>query len=182
VRLGYELGHDAVAETTQSNGVNAASTCRGVRIRKCYGGGTSGGAVMYTLGSSGPDGRDCTIENCEGLSTFSGLWGDGIHHLTSPTYGASMTLDAQISNEQIITATNGTAFTLNAPINMRYGQRLTIIIRNASGGALGAITWNAVFKMAAFSAPANGFSASIDFIWNGTNWVEVARGGNTVPN
>lgn len=98
------------------------------------------------------------------------------------TYSASMTPDALAGQRQIITATNGTAFTINAPSNPVTGVRMTITIRNASGGALGAITWNAVFKMAAFTAPANGFSRSVDFQFNGSAWVQVAQTGVDVPN
>lgn len=98
------------------------------------------------------------------------------------TYSASMTPDASASNEFDITATNGTAFTINAPTNPIDGQRITITLRNASGGALGAATWDAVFKMSAWTNPANAFSRSIDFKYNATNWVQVSQTGVDVPN
>lgn len=98
------------------------------------------------------------------------------------TYSASMTIDATTANYFPINANNGTAFTINAPTNAVDGQRITVKIKNTSGVALGAATWNAVFKMAAWVNPANGFSASIDFEYDGTNWVEITRGGVTVPN
>lgn len=101
---------------------------------------------------------------------------------TAVTYSGSMTPDASLGNEFDITATNGTAFTINAPTNPTDGQRITITIRNTSGGALGAATWNAVFKMVAWANPANGFSRSIDFRYNGTNWVELMRGAADVAN
>lgn len=98
------------------------------------------------------------------------------------TYSASMTPDATTATQFSITATNGTAFTINAPTNPKRGGSITVTIRNTSGGALGAATWDAVFKMAAWVQPGNGFSATIEFQYNGTNWVEVNRGGVTVPN
>lgn len=98
------------------------------------------------------------------------------------TYSASMTLDASLGRDFTITANNGSAFTINAPTNATTGQRITVMIRNTSGGALGAATWDAVFKMAAWTQPANGFSRSIDCRYDGSNWVEVSRTPADVPN
>lgn len=100
---------------------------------------------------------------------------------TNITYSASMTPDASASNTQIITANNGTAFTINNPTNATTGQRLTITIRNTSGGALGAITWGAKFKMATFTAPATGFSRTVSFIYDGTDWIQDNNAAD-VPN
>ena len=98
------------------------------------------------------------------------------------TYSASMTPDAKLGASQTITATNGSAFTINAPTNALAGRRLKITLRNTSGGALGAATWNAVFKLSAWTNPANGFSRSIEFEYDGSNWVQVAQTGVDVPN
>lgn len=98
------------------------------------------------------------------------------------TYSASMTIDASTGSEFDISDNNGTAFTINAPTNPVDGQRITVTLRNISGGALGAATWNAVFKMSAWTNPANGNSRSIDFRYDGTNWVQVAQTGVDVPN
>jgi hypothetical protein len=98
------------------------------------------------------------------------------------TYSSSMTIDASTGNEQVITATNATAFTINAPTNPATGQYLEITIRNTSGGALGVATWNAAFKMTAWTQPANAFSRTIIFRYNGTNWVEKGRTAADVPN
>src|SRR5712692_283420 len=99
------------------------------------------------------------------------------------TYSASMTFDAANGTEFDITATDGNAFTINAPINPAGdGLVFTAIIRNTSGGALGAVTWNGVFKMSAWTQPANGFSRSIIFRWDQTNWVQISQTGVDVPN
>jgi hypothetical protein len=97
-------------------------------------------------------------------------------------YSASMTPNAAAGNEQIITASSGVAFAINAPTNPATGQYLEITIRNTSGGALGVATWNAVFKMTAWVQPATGFSRTIVFRYNGTNWVEKGRTSADVPN
>jgi hypothetical protein len=75
-----------------------------------------------------------------------------------------------------------TAFTINAPTNGLDGMQLTITLRNASGGALGVATWNAAFKMSAWTNPANGQSRSITFRYDSTNWVQVGQTGVDVPN
>lgn len=98
------------------------------------------------------------------------------------TYSASMTLDASLGNDYIISATNATAFTINAPTNPLTGQFISIIIRNTSGGALGVATWNATFKMTAWTQPANANSRCIYFAYDGTNWVERGRTTADVPN
>lgn len=97
-------------------------------------------------------------------------------------YSAAMTIDASLGNTAVITATNATAFTINAPTNPVIDQVLTVMIRNTSGGALGVATWNAIFKMVAWVQPATGFSRSISFRYDGTNWVETLRSAADVPN
>lgn len=102
--------------------------------------------------------------------------------LGSLPYSASMTIDASAGNVFEATCTNGTAFTFNAPTNPQQGQRITVVVRNTSGGALGAATWNAVFKLATWTNPANANSRSITFLYDGTNWVEISRTPADVPN
>lgn len=104
------------------------------------------------------------------------------YDLGALTYSASMTIDAAQGNIFEVNATNGSAFTINAPTNPQTGQRLAVLVRNTSGGVLGAVTWNAVFKMAAWVSPATGFSRSIQFYYNGTNWVELNRTASDIPN
>lgn len=98
-------------------------------------------------------------------------------------YSATIATDPTAGNSFSITATNGTAFTISTPSPNPYiGQRVLYTIRNTSGGALGAATWGAMFKMATWAQPANGFSRSIEFIYDGTNLVEIARATIDVPN
>jgi hypothetical protein len=100
---------------------------------------------------------------------------------TAPVFGRSIVIDAAVGNEFEVTATSAAAFTVAAPRNGVEGQRITITIRNASGGALGAVTWDAVYKLATWTSPASGFSRSIDFTYDGARWREVSRTPADVP-
>lgn len=106
--------------------------------------------------------------------------------LVTLVYSAAMTPLANAGNHHTVTATNGVAFTFNAPTGTPAAgirQRLVLRVRNTSGGVLGAVTFNAVFKLgAAWVSPANGFSRTIEFDWDGTNWVEANRSAADVAN
>jgi hypothetical protein len=101
---------------------------------------------------------------------------------TTITYSASMTPDASLGGFQTIVVNTAVAFTINAPTNGITGQYLAISMANTSGGVLGAATWNAAYKMSAWTNPATGFNRTITFRYNGTNWVEVSRTPADVPN
>jgi hypothetical protein len=100
----------------------------------------------------------------------------------APTYGVSVAIDASLGNEYVVTATDGVAFTVANPTNATTGQRISIRIRNTSGGVLGAVTWDTLYKLAAWTSPATANSRAIDFQYDGTNWVEVSRTPADVPN
>jgi hypothetical protein len=108
-------------------------------------------------------------------------WGGSANEVIP--YTASMTPLCNSSKGAFrIVATNGTAFTINAPTNPVDGYALTLTILNTSGGALGVATFNGIFKMSTWTQPANGFSRSITFIYNTVNWIQVAQTGIDVTN
>lgn len=106
--------------------------------------------------------------------------------LVTLTYGPSIAVDVSLGNLFVVTITDAVAFVTAAPTNppASGSQVMTITYRNASGGAHGAGTFNAVFKTqaTAFPAIANGQSRSIMFRWNGTNWVELWRSAADIAN
>jgi hypothetical protein len=104
--------------------------------------------------------------------------------IVTTTYSASMTFDTVAGSIFQVTATNGTAFAFNAPAALRTGAKLRVTLTNTSGGALGAITPNAVFKLAgaAWPSPATGFSRTIEFVYNGANFIEQWRSATDIPN
>jgi hypothetical protein len=96
----------------------------------------------------------------------------------SPLNGAAanVTPNAYAGRHQTINVTTNGAFRVNAPTIPRPGYRLTLDIKISSGGAMGAITWNAAFKLAgSFINPANTLRRTIDFYYDGTNWIEQSR-------
>jgi hypothetical protein len=101
---------------------------------------------------------------------------------TAPSFGPSVAIDAAVGNHFDVAATDGRAFRVARPANALEGQRITITIRNASGGGLGAVTWDAAYKLAPWTSPARGFSRSIDFEYDGSRWIEVGRTPADVPN
>lgn len=74
--------------------------------------------------------------------------------------------------------TSASAFTINPPqIGLRTGMIHEIAVHNSSGGALGTITWDATYVFASGSpptAPADGATKNIRFMYNGSNWRECA--------
>jgi hypothetical protein len=120
--------------------------------------------------------------------TFGGFLTNGAcgDVITTLTYGPSIAIDASLGRNFVVSVTDAVAFAFAAPTNTPpsgFGQEIIITIRNTSGGAHGAGTFNAVFKTSgAVPAIANGFSRSFCFRWNGTNWVELWRSAADVAN
>lgn len=174
---GVHFGNTAVAKVVGNANCN---TCIGLAIWNAGGGATfDAQAVRHFELNPSVGGLTAGIASTNMQTVLSAQL---TQKRITVTYSASMTPDAALGNVYEITATNATAHTINAPTNPTDGQRVTVTIRNTSGGALGVATWNAVFKMVAWVQPATGFSRSIDFKYNGTNWVEIGRTAADVPN
>lgn len=134
---------------------------------------------------------NCNVLLPEVAGTTTGVVGSdaGTSPITTPIprlvglpYSPGISFDSSSGTDFSITATNGTAFSINNPSNPSTGQEITITIRNGSGTTLGTITWGTAYKMATWTSPANGFSRSIKFIYNGSVWVESSRTTVDIPN
>jgi hypothetical protein len=76
-------------------------------------------------------------------------------------------------------------YTLNVPAagTVAPGSVFYVTVRNAIGGAAGAMTFAAGYKLgAAWTQPANGTSRTILFMFDGTNYVEIGRTAADVAN
>jgi len=75
-----------------------------------------------------------------------------------------------------ITLTTNAAHQLDNPSEARTGKELVITIRNNSGGAAGALTFDTAYlTTGSWTQPANSKSRSIGFVYNGTKWQETFR-------
>ncbi len=106
----------------------------------------------------------------------------GASPLVAPTYGATVAISALSGTDFNIVVTDGNAFTIANPTSLVTGQHIFVTVKNTSGGALGAVTWGSAYKLAAWTQPANGFSRSIQYRYDGTNLIEVGRTTVDVPN
>jgi hypothetical protein len=113
------------------------------------------------------------------VEVFGGWLTNGANCYTPITlaYSAAPVMDASLGDHFIMTITDNVAFVIGAPINpppTGFAQTLYLTIRNGSGGAHGAGTYDPVFKTSGnVPAIANGFSRTFAYQWNGTNWVQT---------
>lgn len=104
--------------------------------------------------------------------------------LVRPAYGANVTLNILTATDFWIAVTNGVAFNILSNGAPYDGQQITVWVSNQSGGAMGAITWPAAYKMSAWVNPANAQNRSITLVFDTTtgNWHEISRTPADVPN
>lgn len=91
--------------------------------------------------------------------------------------GAGTTdIDGALVSHAAITVITGSAFTLRGLLGngVLVDTELQIEITNSSGGALGAITWTN-FSTYVVTPPANGDTATYNFVFDGTNWHQTGR-------
>jgi hypothetical protein len=104
--------------------------------------------------------------------------------ILAPAYGVAVAINTNTKDTFDVVATDGVPFAIMNPVNAISGQRITIRIKNTSGGALGAVTWQSAYKLAgAWVNPADGHSRSITFLYDSTGAAaEMYRSAADVPN
>ena len=110
--------------------------------------------------------------------------GGGCYAPVTLAYSAAPVMDASLGDHFVMTISNAVAFVFGAPINpppTGSAQTVYLTVRNESGGAHGAGSYNAIFKATAFPVIANTFSRTFAFQWNGTNWVQTLVPATDVP-
>ena len=181
-RFGYELAHDGRDEAAQGSAIIAGADNFNVRCVGNHVAGTAHNTSAYVLASSGTHGRGCTIEHAAGIASRQGLWGDGLHQLDTPAFDAVVKLDCQFSNEFLIAATDARAFSMGPPLNSSHGRRIAVTIRNASRDPMGPCTWHSIFRMNPWENPRSAHSRTIEFMYDGGNWLETSRTAQDIPN
>lgn len=99
--------------------------------------------------------------------------------------------DEAAANQNVVfrvSPTSNAAWTLNTRTNISGyatpGQVITIMIRNASGGAITAPSGTSFRFAGAAVMPADGFNRSYSFVWDGvaSKWLEIGRAAADVSN
>lgn len=194
--IGVELHNNSTGSSNSRDGIRidwsagAINGCTEVLVSGCTSGNVDGATTQRYGITTGSNVRRLKLlgNDFNGNATGASVLGDdyatrlckanaGVNDIdqsvvATPTYGASISINSASARIHKIIATNGNAFAIGAPAVAQNGQTLVIDIRNASGGALGAISWNGVYRLESFTAPANGKGKTIEFYYDGTNWVQ----------
>ena len=97
----------------------------------------------------------------------------------------TVTPDCLLGTTFEIQPPNNSAFTINPPIHCWDGSKITFMINNNTGGALGTATWNTTssgYKMRTWTQPAAGNIRAITFVYiAGYRWYEISRTEADVP-
>lgn len=132
------------------------------------------------IGAAGSSIYANNVRNLDGTLVKLALTAGNYYDLTpgqvkSLTYSTSITPTAN-GDYFTVVANDGVAFAINAITNAVSGKEYTFDVKNSSGGAMGAITWNAAYLLAgAFTNPADTKRRTITFRYDGTNFVEKSR-------
>jgi len=116
----------------------------------------------------------------------------GVH----PVYGSVVSIDPGLGSRFMIAALDTNAFLVSTPLISGSqaafvdGTEIEVTIRNASGLALGNVSWDAGYKTSWSnitdkpSGAGGGFNITLRFRYASSSglWLEVAKGSNLVPN
>jgi hypothetical protein len=108
--------------------------------------------------------------------------------LVTAIYAPTTNIDPAAGRSHLIIPADGNAFKIALSTSLPggvyqtwAGQILTITVKNIFG-ALGVISHGARFKGTPWTAPANGFSRSKTFRYDGTQWIQISETTADVPN
>ena len=92
-----------------------------------------------------------------------------------PAVATVYTANCKNANINYISIGSG-SYTIAAPTAVFDGCFLTYIIKNDGGGALGAATWDAVFRETAWTNPASGKARTVTFVYDSATsiWWQTA--------
>jgi hypothetical protein len=93
----------------------------------------------------------------------------------SVAYASSITVDPRLGG-YVVVGTLSDVLLVNAPSYNATGMRLAFQITQGAGAFTGAVTWNAVFKVRTSMPVVASAMAVYEFVYDGTNWVQVDLG------
>lgn len=168
-------------------GTNAGDTGE-IRMRELVANGTSSVGLKaadslaanwsLTLPDAAP-----TVAGSALVATTGGVasWRPFVGARNVLTYAATIAVDASLGTWHVVTVTDANAHAFGAPTNPTTGQAIMLTLRNTFG-VIATATFNAAFKQAGYVAPANGFSASARFEYDGSNWIQTTLWTAVIPN
>lgn len=90
--------------------------------------------------------------------------------------GLQVRPDSSLYRTARLTVTDATAFIFGGIYGTPpQGTRLTVIVDNQSGGAMGTMTWAGVTLATAWAAPAAGATKTVELVRDGATWKEIGR-------
>lgn len=106
--------------------------------------------------------------------TGTAVFGNNRENQTITGYGQSVSPSYTNGNGELITVTTSDNFTINSIRQGQNGARMTIGIKNTSGGSMGTISWGAQYKMdGTWTNPANGYHKLVDFFYMDGKWQQL---------
>ena len=180
-RIGYEVDHDGMTEMTQGSVVQLGARCSNVICRDNHVGGVHRDSAAY-YNVIGNDARGNTIQTAGGITTSRGSWDGVTVKRRIVGFGPSITFDVSGSEHFDITATSGVDFVINVPVNPVIDKTITVTVINGSGGTLGNVVWNPIFRMSPWTSPAAGHNRSIIFRFSDGHWLQLMHASVDVPN
>lgn len=93
--------------------------------------------------------------------------------LSSSPFSAQWTIQGGLAQLYTMPVTTNAAITVKPPVGFAPGRRFTVRLSNLSAAAMGAVTWDPIFKMPAWTNPAPGFNRSVDFYYDGNFYYQV---------
>lgn len=183
---GNYAGNDALAISASgvTSGIIAGNTMRsvepgagGIGISSCTdllvanNVVVSEGVFGTAIGAGGTNSNLIVRDNIQ--TGFQFKW-DSISPVAIP-YTASMTPDCTLGSTFTIIVSNATNFTMNLPTGGQRGTRITLIIYNGSGGAIGTCTWATGYRLSGWAQPANGKLRTLDLVNSFDEWCEISR-------
>lgn len=140
---------------------------------------TTGGSVIFLDSSSSARNVGTTASGSDTYTFDIAKSGRGFTRFTQfrNDLTDSATVSPNLQNGTICKWTiGGTPRTVGIPTNRPVGspnaERLVIDMKNNTAGAV-AITWDAIFVMSTWTNPAAGKRKTIEFWWDGTNYIQV---------
>ena len=162
---------DVICTERKADGANSFQTL-GLRIRS----NSSGNDINikhYGVGNG-------TVNTAQAITSDSDAWNNNFsvnneQGYNPLAYAGTVTPDPYAGSDIVMTLTGN--LVVNAPVNGHRGSKLNFVfIEDGPGGRT--VTWNAVYKTNWSPNTASGKVNTINFIYDGTSWIQIGSSTN----